>query len=99
MLTALPVSRHFQQSVEIFTLEAHYADGINVAQFALAHDQGRVRDFHRIIRSSLAAAQSFEQPAGFLAAAAAQFGYGHRSGYTVHNLSGVAAEQALVSPR
>src|SRR6202051_3596657 len=39
MLVALPGSCHLQQAIEILALKPHNADGINIAEFALAHRQ------------------------------------------------------------
>src|ERR1700686_5629086 len=39
-LAALAVRRHLQQSIQIFAFKTHTTAGINVTQFAFAHEQG-----------------------------------------------------------
>jgi hypothetical protein len=39
MLAALPVRCHLQQPIKVFALKPHNAEGINIAKFALAHEQ------------------------------------------------------------
>src|SRR3974390_1805728 len=55
-----------------------------------------MRDFDRIIGSSLPPAKGFEQPARFLAATASQFRNRDRSRDAVDNLIRVPPQQALV---
>src|SRR5260370_13432578 len=88
MLSPPPVSRDFQQSIQIFTLATQDADRLNVTELALAHRQRSRRDFNRIITSPLATAQRLENPARLFAAAAAQFGHAHRHGQTVADIDG-----------
>ena len=99
MFSALPISRDLEQTFKIFALEANNADGIDVAEFAFAHHQCRVRDFHRIIRRPLSTAECFQQPACFASAAAAQFGYRYGSFHTIHNFSCVPTQQTLIGSR
>ena len=61
--------------------------------------QRRARYFDRIIECPLPAAQRLEYPARLLAAAAAQFRYGHGSVQPLHNLTRVPLQQTLVGPR
>src|ERR1700730_9474330 len=99
MLFPPPVSRDFQQSIQIFTLATQDADRINVTQLAFAHRQRSRRDFNRIIRSPLATAQRLENPARLFAAAAAQFGHGNGQGQTVDDIASVPPQKPFISPR
>ena len=65
--------RHFSKPLEIRALEADDADFIDVAQFLLAAIERAAGNIDRIIVDALAARQRLEQPARFLAAAAAEF--------------------------
>src|ERR1035441_2622665 len=89
MLVTLPMSRHFKQTIEILALETHDTDGINVAQFTLAHNQSRAGYFDRIIECPLPTAEGLEYPAALLAASAAEFGDGDGGIKPFHDLAGV----------
>src|SRR5579885_917266 len=74
VVPGLAVGSDFEESVEILALEADDADGFDVTQFPLAHDEGGMRDFHGIVGGALAAAESLEQVTRLTSAAAAEFG-------------------------
>src|SRR5262249_3341547 len=57
VLPFAPLCGYFQQTVEILTLKADDADGVDIAQFPFAHGQGRRRNFDGIIERTLAAAE------------------------------------------
>src|SRR5579863_3807260 len=98
MLIAVPMRGDLEQAVEILPFKADDADGIDVPELAFAHSQRGARYFNRIIKSALAATERFEQPAGFLAAATAQFCDSDRSRQPLHDLARVPAQQALICP-
>src|SRR6267143_2644266 len=99
MLSPPPVSRDFQQSIQIFTLATQDADRINVTQLAFAHRQRSRRDFNGIIASPLATAQGLENPARLFAAAAAQFGHSNGHRQTVDDIASVPPQKPFISPR
>ena len=66
VLSMLAARGDFQQSIQIFPLEADDADGIDVSQFARAHGQRRGRNFNRAIGSVLAPATGFRIQRVFL---------------------------------
>src|SRR5271163_1229591 len=99
MLAALAVCGHLAQAVEILAFEADDAERIDIAEFALAHDQSCTRYFHRIIKGALPASERFENPASFLATAAAELGDGDRSIEPFDDLTRMPAQQALIGSR
>ena len=90
---------HFEQPIKIFALEAQNADGIDVAEFALAHGQSGRRNLDGIVGGALAAAKRFEDVAGFSAAAAAEFGHGDGGSQALDNVMPVPPQQALIGAR
>src|ERR1700727_2707255 len=96
MLAGAALCRDFQQTVEILALEAQDADGFDITQFSFAHHQRRSGNFDGIVRSSLAAGKGFKNVAGFLTAAAAQFGHRDRRSKPVYDVAAVTAEQTLI---
>src|SRR5271163_3296145 len=99
MLIALAVCGHLAQAVQILAFEADDAERIDIAEFALTHDQSCARYFHRIIKGALPASEGFENPARFLAAAAAELGDGDGSIEPFDDLTRMSAQQALVGSR
>src|ERR1035441_1730064 len=90
------MGRHPPHPVKILALKTYNADGINVAEFALAHEQSGAGYFDRIIRCRLPPADRLQYPSGLFAAAAAQFGHGDGSVQAVHDLTRVALQQTFI---
>ena len=84
------------QAIEILALETKNADRFEIAQFLLAPDQRRARNFDRVVERALTPGQSFQQPSRFSATAAAKFcdDYGTRN--AIDDVLSVAAQQAIV---
>ncbi len=79
MLAGRAVRSHFEQSIEILTLETENADGLDVAELALAHGECGWRNLDGIVGRALATTKSFEDVASLAAAAAAEFSHGNWS--------------------
>src|ERR1700694_5426118 len=98
MLAALPVRCHLQQAIKILALKPHNAEGINIAEFALAHRQRRAGYFNRIVERPLPPAERLQYPARLFATPAAQFSDGDRSVQTFYDLACMPLQQTLIGP-
>jgi hypothetical protein len=87
---------HLLQPVKILALKTYNTDGINVAKFALAHEQSGAGYFDRIVRCPLPPADLLQYPSGLFAAAAAEFGHGDGRVQAVHDLTRVALQQTFI---
>src|SRR5208282_964440 len=96
MLARAALCRHLEQSVEILALEAQDADAIDVAEFALTHDQSRTGNLDGIVTSTLTPAKSFENLASLLAASAAQFRNGDGTGQALHQFTAMTPQKTLI---
>src|SRR5271168_1875367 len=99
MLAGGAVGGHFEESIEVFSLETEDADGLDVAKLALAHSKSGGRNLDGIVSGALAAAKSFEDVASLAAAAAAQFSHGNGSGQPLDNVVTMPAQQAFIGAR
>src|SRR5208283_5292238 len=90
------VRGYLLQPVKILALKTYNAEGINIAKFALAHEQSGAGYFNRIVRCPLPPAHRLQYPSGFFTAAAAQFGHGDGSVQAVHDLTRVTLQQTLI---
>jgi hypothetical protein len=99
VLAGRAVRGYFEQSIEVFALEAQNADGLDVAEFALAHGERRWRNLDGVVGRALATAKSFENVARFASAAAAKFSHGDWSGQALDDVMTVAPQQALIGAR
>ena len=78
---------HFLQSLEIGALESDQADHVHLAEFLLAAEERAAGNVDGVVIHALPARERFEQPAGFLPAAAAEFGDNHRTRNTVDDFA------------
>ncbi len=97
MLIVFPSGRNLRQTIQVLVLEADNADGIDVAQFALAHSERGGRDFDRTIGCVLPSRQGLQEPACLLSAAAAEFGDHQWQGQSLDDVIRVTLQNPLVS--
>src|SRR5229473_7062606 len=96
MLACVAARGHLQQSIQVFTLESNNTDRVEIAKLALAHAERGGGDFNWIVRRPLAAAKRFQNPTGFLTAAASHLGYQYRGREFRNNFAGMFPQQTLV---
>jgi hypothetical protein len=99
MLTGAALGSDFEQSVEIFALEAEDADGIDIAEFAFAHHESGAGNLNGIVCGALTAAKSLQQMPRLSSRAAAKFRYGDRAFKAIDYVPAMAAEQAFIGSR
>src|SRR5580704_19447272 len=85
-----------EQAVKIFALEAEDADGIDVAEFPLAHLQRRCGNLDGVIKSALLACKRFEDPTRLAATAAAKFGDCDRALQSLNDIERVPPQQPFI---